>query len=59
MPYIIMPIRIRKGGNIDMSFKNLYIKTYWKYFRSLEKRLARTEDYVAFDSVNAKAYSIE
>ena len=42
-----------------MTFKNLYVKTYWKYYKSLEQRLIRTEEFVAFDDVNNKAYSIE
>lgn len=42
-----------------MSFKELYIKTYWKYYKSLEQRFARTEEFVAFDDVNNKTYSIE
>lgn len=42
-----------------MSFKDLYIKTYWKYYKSLEQRFARTEEFVAFDDVNNKTYSIE
>lgn len=36
-----------------------YVESYWKYYLSLEKRLMRTEEYVAFDDVNAKAYSVE
>ena len=42
-----------------MRFKELYIKTYWKYYKSLEQRFARTEEFVAFDDVNSKTYSIE
>lgn len=38
---------------------NNYVESYWKYYLSLEMRLMRTEEYVAFDAVNAKTYSVE
>lgn len=41
------------------NLKDAYIKSYWMYYLKLEKRLERTEEYVAFDEVNNKAYSIE
>lgn len=41
------------------SAKNRYVKSYWQYYLSLEKRFARTEEYVTFDADNDKAFSIE
>jgi len=38
---------------------NQYIKSYWRYYLLLEQRLARTEEFVAFDKVNGNTYSIE
>lgn len=46
-------------GNMETSFKDRYVKSYWNYYLSLEKRLIRTEEYVAFDEVNSGTYSIE
>lgn len=39
--------------------KDSYIESYWTYYLNLERRLQRTEEYVAFDEVNNKTYSIE
>ena len=39
--------------------KDIYNDSYWKYYRSLEDRFLRTEDYVAFDTINDNTYSIE
>ena len=36
-----------------------FVDAYWKYYITLEKRLIRTEEYVAFDEFNNNAYSIE
>ena len=41
------------------SVKANYVKIYWQYYRSLEKRFLKTEEFVAFDKVNGKAYSFE
>lgn len=41
------------------SFKSVYVKSYWQYYRSLEKRFLKTEEFVAFDKVNSKSYSFE
>ena len=41
------------------SAKDRYVKSYWKYYLSLEKRFARTEEYLSFDTGNDKAFSIE
>ena len=36
------------------SVKANYVKIYWQYYRSLEKRFLKTEEFVAFDKVNGK-----
>lgn len=51
-----------KGQVVDMTVKSVkanYVKLYWQYYRSLEKRFLKTEEFVAFDEVNNKAYSFE
>ena len=40
-------------------YKDIYIKTYWDYYLLLEERLIKTVNFVAFDEVNNKTYSIE
>lgn len=42
-----------------MSDLNQFIKSYWEYFLELEAQLFETKRFVAFDTANAKAYSIE
>lgn len=42
-----------------LSVVDQYIKSYWKYYLSLERRFLRTEEYLTFDVGNDKAFSIE
>ena len=41
------------------SVKANYVKIYWQYYRSLEKRFLKTEEFVAFDKVNGKIVGIK
>lgn len=45
-------------SEMKMDF-NTYIEAYWKYYLTLERRFLRTEEYVAFDEVNDRTYSVE
>ena len=47
------------NNNMNDDYKELYIDTYWKYYLKLENRLCKTEEFVAFDNANKKAFSIE
>ena len=41
----------------NKEIKDIYIKTYWEYYLSLEKRMLQTEEYVAFNMKNEKTYT--
>ena len=47
-----------EGTIMKMDFQT-FIEAYWKYYLTLEHRLLKTEEYVAFDEFNNKTYSIE
>lgn len=36
-----------------------FVEAYWKYYITIEHRFLRTEEYLAFDEANSKAFSIE
>ena len=42
-----------------MDYIETFRKTYWEYYLTIENRLLKTAQYVAFDEVNKNAYSIE
>lgn len=43
---------------MKLDFKT-FVEAYWKYYLTLERRLLRTEEYVAFDEFNNRTYSVE
>ncbi len=43
----------------DKKIKDVYIKTYWEYYLSIERKMLQTEEYVAFSMENEKTYSFE